>query len=141
MHSGSVGKNSRVGATAMTKSRERKIRLRRAYEPAEKGDGRRVLVDRLWPRGVAKESLAVDEWNKLVAPSTSLRKWFGHDPAKWEEFRRLYLEELQTPEARAELLRLAKAAHEHPLTLVFAAKDESHTHALVLRDAILKAKG
>jgi uncharacterized protein YeaO (DUF488 family) len=113
--------------------------LRRAYDEAAASDGRRVLVDRLWPRGVAKKRLAVDEWAKSIAPSTELRKWYHHDPERWEEFRERYLEELSSPVAKAELRRLAEAATAGPVTLVYAARDEEHTHALVLRDAIIRA--
>jgi uncharacterized protein YeaO (DUF488 family) len=110
------------------------IRLRRAYEPASPEDGVRVLVDRLWPRGLAKSEAAIDRWLKEVAPSSELRRWFGHDPTKWEEFRRRYAAELS---GHAELVNeLRKAAQGGPLTLVYSARDEQHNQAVVLRDEL-----
>ena len=111
------------------------IKMKRAYEVPEKSDGFRVLVDRLWPRGVSKEKAAVDLWLKDVAPSNELRKWFGHDPAKWPEFGRKYAAELKdNPEAVNTLRGLAK---EHKtLTLVYAAKDEEHNEAAYLKGVL-----
>lgn len=104
--------------------------MKRAYEPASDTDGLRILVDRLWPRGLGKEAAKVDVWLKDVAPSAALRTWFGHDPAKWDEFRARYEAELrERPDAVAELRRLSS---EGVATLVYAAKDSAHTHALVL---------
>ena len=95
----------------------------------------RVLVDRLWPRGVSKEDAALDQWMKEIAPSTELRKWFGHDPARWEEFRNRYGAELHQ---NAELLgQLRSLARQGPLTLIYSANDEVHNDAIVLRDVIL----
>lgn len=108
------------------------IRLKRAYEPPAEGDGLRILVDRLWPRGISKEKLQLDGWEKALAPSTALRKWFDHDPDKWKEFRRLYLEELQAHGAEA--TNLFSRAGQAQLTLVYAAKDPQHNHALVLKE-------
>jgi uncharacterized protein YeaO (DUF488 family) len=109
--------------------------LRRAYEPARPDDGRRVLVDRLWPRGVSKAEAKLDDWLKDIAPSAGLRKWFGHEPARWDEFRRRYREELKQ---HGPLLReLRRQARNGPLTLVYAAKDEAHNEAVVLRNVIL----
>jgi uncharacterized protein YeaO (DUF488 family) len=106
------------------------LRLKRAYEPNAPGDGRRVLVDRLWPRGVSKERLAVDEWIKEVAPTTELRRWFGHDPARWLTFQRRYKGEL---EAHADLVDLlARQALRGRVTLIFSARDQSHNDAVVL---------
>jgi uncharacterized protein YeaO (DUF488 family) len=106
------------------------LRLKRAYEPRTSGDGRRVLVDRLWPRGVSKERLAIDEWMKELAPSAALRRWFAHDPAKWLTFQRRYKREL---EAHDDLIdALAKCALEGRVTLIFSARDESHNDAVVL---------
>jgi len=106
------------------------LRLKRAYEPQSRGDGRRVLVDRLWPRGVSKERLAIDDWMKELAPSAGLRRWFAHDPAKWVEFQRLYKLEL---EARMDLVdRLAGYALGGRVTLLFAARDQIHNDAVVL---------
>lgn len=116
-----------------------RIRLKRAYEPAAPDDGTRVLVDRLWPRGVSKVDAALDRWAKELAPSTELRQWFGHDPARWEEFRRRYAEELhQHPEQLEELRALARHGL---LTLVYGAHDEAHNDAVVLREVLLKEAG
>lgn len=113
------------------------VRLKRAYETAESSDGMRVLVDRLWPRGVSKDAAAVDLWLKDVAPSTELRKWFGHDPARWPEFQRRYGEEVRKhPEAFEQLRDLACKQR---VTLVYAAKDEEHNDAVVLRSLLLGA--
>ena len=108
------------------------IQLKRAYEPPEKHDGARLLVERLWPRGLTKEKAAIDEWFKDVAPSQELRKWYGHDPEKWEAFRHRYLDELRgNPEALDRLRERLKAG---TVTFVFAAKDEQHNSALVLKE-------
>ncbi|MGB3273513.1 MAG: DUF488 domain-containing protein [Xanthobacteraceae bacterium] len=112
-----------------------RIRIKRAYEAPAAGDGVRVLVDRLWPRGVKREAASIDHWLKELAPSADLRKWFGHDPERWAEFQTRYRAELKAnPEAVAELRALAKSAK--TLTLVFAAKDEAHNNAVVLRDLL-----
>ncbi len=112
------------------------IKLKRAYEAPARDDGRRVLVDRVWPRGIRKEAAAVDLWLKDVAPSTELRKWFGHDPERWTEFRRRYRAELaKHPEALAELRRLAQSG---TLTLVYGARDPLHNQAVVLRELLLE---
>ena len=110
-----------------------KLTIKRVYLPPAADDGQRVLVDRLWPRGVSKREAAIDVWLKDVAPSAGLRKWFGHDPAKWEEFRKRYLAELANNEAVAELRALAKAG---PLTLVYGAHDEEHNQARVLLELL-----
>lgn len=110
------------------------IHLKRAYESPSSADGVRILVDRLWPRGVSKERAAIDQWMKDVAPSTELRRWFGHDPKRWNEFRRRYRTELSHHE---ELLNELRAlARKGPLTLVYAARDEVHNEAIVLRDIL-----
>jgi uncharacterized protein YeaO (DUF488 family) len=115
-----------------------RIRIKRAYEPPAAADGTRVLVDRLWPRGLTKASAAISLWRKDVAPTAALRRWFGHDPARWDEFRRRYETELRAKtESLAELKQLAKSA---PLTLIYAARDPAHNHALVLRDVILRRR-
>jgi uncharacterized protein YeaO (DUF488 family) len=111
------------------------VRLKRAYEPVEAGDGTRVLVDRLWPRGVSKADAALDEWMKDIAPSTELRKWFGHDPARWVEFCRRYREELH--DKRKLLRHLRSLARNGPVTLVYSAHDEAHNDAVVLKDVLL----
>jgi len=111
------------------------LRLKRAYEPAGPGDGKRILVDRLWPRGVSKGEAALDDWMKEVAPSTELRKWFGHDPGRWPEFQRRYRAELrQQGEA---LDRIRALAGKHVVTLVYGARDEEHNDAVVLRQVLL----
>jgi uncharacterized protein YeaO (DUF488 family) len=110
------------------------IRLKRAYERPAKGDGLRLLVERLWPRGLTKEKAAVDEWFKDVAPSPGLRTWFGHDPAKWPEFRRRYGRELRGNLGEVERLRARIATARGPVTFVFAAKDEEHNAAVALKD-------
>ena len=111
------------------------IRLKRSYEPPGSGDGTRVLVDRLWPRGVSKARADLDQWMKEIAPSTGLRKWFAHDPARWDEFRRRYAEELHR---NADLLTQLRAlAREGTVTLVYSAHDEVHNDAVVLRDVLL----
>ena len=108
------------------------VRIKRAYRAARRSDGLRILVDGLWPRGLSRERLRLDGWCKEIAPSAGLRRWFGHDPARWAEFRRCYSEELA--ERRGELDRLRRQAEEGTLTLVYAAKDEEHNNAVVLRD-------
>jgi uncharacterized protein YeaO (DUF488 family) len=112
-----------------------RVRLKRAYEAPSAEDGTRILVDRLWPRGVRKADAAVDEWMKDIAPSTELRQWFGHDPEKWEEFCRRYRAELA--QHGTELDRLREMAQGGVLTLVYAAHDETHNDAVVLRDVLL----
>ncbi|MFA5700391.1 MAG: DUF488 domain-containing protein [Desulfuromonas sp.] len=107
------------------------IQTKRAYESPAPEDGYRVLVDRLWPRGVSKQKLALDEWNKEIAPSTELRKWFDHDPQKWEQFRERYLAELKESQLGKELL---KGVKQKRLTLVYGARDTEHNQALVLKE-------
>lgn len=115
----------------------RNIRLKRAYEPASPEDGVRVLVDRLWPRGLRKEDAAVAHWMKDIAPSSALRQWFGHDPERWPEFRRRYTSELRHHEKELEELR--ELARHGQVTLLFGARDEAHNDAVVLRDVLLKS--
>ena len=111
------------------------VRLKRAYDEPDPKDGRRLLVDRLWPRGVSKVDAAIDEWVKEIAPSTALRKWFGHDPARWGEFRERYAKEIHDhPDL---LARLRELARDGPVTLVYSARDEIHNDAVVLRQVIL----
>ena len=108
------------------------IELKRAYDQAAESDGYRVLVDRIWPRGVAKGDLQVDAWLKDLAPSAGLRKWFGHDPAKWDEFKRRYAGELeQRSDALEQLVERARAGR---VTLVFSAKDTEHNNAVALKE-------
>lgn len=109
--------------------------IKRAYEAPSPQDGTRVLVDRMWPRGLKKTDASIAQWMKEIAPSTQLRKWFGHDPRKWEEFQRRYKVEL---EAKDELLgELKELAKNGPVTLVYSAHDEAHNQAVVLRDKLL----
>jgi uncharacterized protein YeaO (DUF488 family) len=110
----------------------RGLKLKRAYEPAEAADGARFLVERLWPRGLSKEKASLDGWLKEAAPSAELRKWYGHDPAKWREFRRRYLAELAR--GREALAPLREAARKGPVTLVFAARDPQLSSARILKD-------
>jgi uncharacterized protein YeaO (DUF488 family) len=113
------------------------IRLKRAYDAPAAGDGFRILVDRLWPRGVSKASAHIDLWLKDVAPSTELRQWFGHDPAKWAEFQARYRSELAGhPEAIQAIL---EHAHEGTVTLVFGARDVEHNDAVVLKPYLEQA--
>ena len=112
------------------------IQLKRAYAPVEENDGCRVLVDRLWPRGVGKQELNHDYWLKELAPSNKLRKWFDHDPTKFEEFRNRYKEELNENDHLEELLSLCE--QEQKVTLLFAAKDRDHNNAVVLRELLNK---
>jgi uncharacterized protein YeaO (DUF488 family) len=112
--------------------------LKRVYEPAGDADGMRVLVDRLWPRGLDKQHAAIDEWLKDVAPSAELRKWFGHDPQRWTEFRRRYLAELAENDATGHLRELVR---KHHVTLVYGARDIEHNQAVVLRDFLLGKAG
>jgi uncharacterized protein YeaO (DUF488 family) len=106
------------------------IRIKRVYEEPDAGDGTRILVDRLWPRGLTKEKAKVDLWLKDVAPSTELRRWFAHDPAKWTEFRTRYLEELKGDKEQLSLLR--QEAAKGTVTLVYGARDQQHNEAVVL---------
>lgn len=112
------------------------VGIKRIYEPAVKGDGYRILVDRLWPRGVSKVAARIDLWMRDIAPSTTLRRWFNHDPARWEEFRRRYQAELQ--EKTALLATITEQAKTSPVTLVYSAKDEQHNQAVALQGFLLK---
>jgi uncharacterized protein YeaO (DUF488 family) len=111
-----------------------RVSLRRVYDAPAAGDGHRVLVDRLWPRGLAKTAAAVDEWMKAVAPSDELRRWYGHEPRKFEAFRHRYEQELQAPERTEALDRLRRLARPGPLTLLTATRDIEHSQAAVLAD-------
>lgn len=112
------------------------VKLKRAYEAPAAEDGIRILIDRLWPRGISKKKAALDQWMQDIAPSAELRKWFGHDPARWDEFRRRYAEEVHQ---NAELLdRLRSLARRGPVTLVYSAHDEVHNDAVVLRNLLLE---
>jgi uncharacterized protein YeaO (DUF488 family) len=115
------------------------VRIRRAYEEPATSDGYRVLVDRLWPRGVKRESLRLDLWAKDLAPSPTLRRWFGHDPARFREFAVRYHAELRADPARELLAELALRAAAGTVTLVYGARDEEHNGAVVLRDVLADA--
>ena len=114
------------------------LRLKRAYEPAEPADGTRILVDRLWPPGVSRDRADLNEWMKDIAPSTELREWFGHDPARWPEFQRRYRAELLAHQD--ELDKIRALATKGPVTLVYSARDQDHNDAVVLRDVLLGQK-
>jgi len=107
------------------------VKIKRAYEPPEKADGFRILVDRLWPRGIKKEELQYNVWLKDIAPTAELRKWFGHKPEKWEGFKERYMNELKRSAAKEELINLCKQ-HKR-ITLVYSAKDEEHNQAAVIK--------
>jgi uncharacterized protein YeaO (DUF488 family) len=111
------------------------IRIKRVYEEPDASDGMRILVDRLWPRGLTKEKAKVDLWLKDVAPSTELRKWFAHDPARWAEFRTRYLEELKGDKEQISLLR--QEAAKGTVTLVYGARDQQHNEAVVLQKLLV----
>jgi uncharacterized protein YeaO (DUF488 family) len=110
------------------------VRLKRVYEPAKHSDGYRVLIDRLWPRGVSHERAALDAWEPELAPSTELRTWFGHDPDRFEEFRQRYADELRWQRPR--LTELRRQARDGTLTLVFSARDTEHNDAVVLAEVV-----
>ena len=117
------------------------IRTRRVYEKPEPDDGTRVLVDRIWPRGLRKDAAALDEWAKDVAPSTELREWYGHDPAKFDEFRRRYLDELSGSAQRKELGRLRALAAARPVTLLTATREVEISQAAVLAQVLRQDVG
>jgi uncharacterized protein YeaO (DUF488 family) len=110
------------------------IRLKRAHEPATPADGHRVLIDRLWPRGISRERARLDGWEKELSPSTKLRQWFGHEPRRFNEFRRRYIEELRSQRPRLTALR--RRARDGTLTLVYSAHDTEHNDAVVLAEVL-----
>lgn len=112
------------------------IKVSRAYDPPLPDDGWRVLADRVWPRGRSRDELALDEWLRDVAPSDELRRWFGHDPGRWDEFRRRYRAELATPECAPLVEHLVERARGGTLTLVFGARDTEHNQAVALAEVI-----
>jgi uncharacterized protein YeaO (DUF488 family) len=114
------------------------IRLKRVYDKPAKADGRRVLIDRIWPRGLTKEEAQIDDWLKEMAPSTRLRKWFGHDPARWKEFKKRYAAELDR--RREQVEQLAQWGRKRTLTLLFGAKDIEHNNAVALKEYIEKLR-
>ena len=114
------------------------IQLKRAYDSPSKSDGKRILVDRLWPRGLTKPKARIDLWLKEIAPSTELRKWFHHEDADWKEFQRRYLAELKSHRAEVELLR--KEAREAPVTLVFSSRNRNQNHAVILKQSLERGR-
>jgi uncharacterized protein YeaO (DUF488 family) len=112
------------------------VKIKRVYETPDANDGKRILVDRLWPRGLTKEKADVDLWLKDIAPTTDLRKWFSHDPAKWEEFKKRYFDELKNNKEPVSLLK--NEIKKGPVTLIYGAKDEVHNEALVLKNMLNK---
>jgi uncharacterized protein YeaO (DUF488 family) len=124
--------------TKRTKVLASNVRLKRAYEAPAASDGTRILIDRLWPRGISKQRADIDHWMKNIAPSTQLRKWFAHDPARWNEFRRRYAKEVRQNGDLIDQLR--SLAQQGPITLVYAARDEKHNDAVELRELILGSR-
>ncbi|MGH3019706.1 MAG: DUF488 domain-containing protein [Gaiellaceae bacterium] len=114
------------------------LRLKRAYEPAVAADGERILIDRIWPRGITRADARLDEWARELAPSTELRRWFGHDPTRFEEFRRRYIEELAPQQEK--LRELRRRARKETLTLVYAARDTEHNDAVVLAEILRRGR-
>ena len=112
------------------------LRVKRVYDKKEASDGKRILVDRLWPRGLRTEDAAIDEWLKEISPSDELRQWFNHDPKKWDEFRHRYRKELSSPEKREILERIAKQAAHSDITLVYGARETQYNNAHVLEELI-----
>lgn len=129
-----------MGAILVTSKMPAKhIMLKRVYEKPAPSDGTRVLVDRLWPRGVKKSEAAIDYWCKDLSPSTGLRKWFGHDPERWPEFKRRFRSEVDERQDQLDMIRnLAKVG---PITLIYSARDEVHNDAVVLREVLLEEAG
>lgn len=113
-----------------------RIWLRRAYDRPTRNDGVRILVDRVWPRGVSKEDLRIEAWERDLAPSTELRRWFGHDPHRWAEFRHRYRTELDSDDVTEDLDRLVERIRSGRITLVYGAKDTEHNQAVVLREVL-----
>lgn len=126
---------SRRGAS--TRGVARVLKVKRVYDPPSEEDGYRILVDRVWPRGMTKEKAHVDAWRKELGPSDALRTWFGHDPDRWDEFRRRYREELHTTGRWADLMEIAERAQEEEVTLVFSARDTAHNQAVALKEMAL----
>lgn len=119
----------------------KKIYLKRIYDEASAADGYRVLVDRIWPRGVSKEKAQLDEWMKEIAPSNDLRKWFGHDPERFQEFKQRYISEIQNSAERQKCLhKLKEHCKNENITLLYAAKDEVHNQASILKDLLLSSE-
>lgn len=112
------------------------IRTKRAYVPPDPGDGERILVDRLWPRGLSKSRARIDRWMKDLGPSTELRTWFHHDATRWEEFQRRYRHELASPDKRRMLVEIARESEKEPVTLVYGSRDTEHNNAKVILDEL-----
>jgi uncharacterized protein YeaO (DUF488 family) len=112
------------------------VAIKRAYEPPSRDDGTRILVDRIWPRGLNKEELRVEKWMRELGPSTELRHFFGHHPKRWEEFRKRYRAELKHPQASVLLDELLEVARRGKLTLIYSARDEQHNQAVVLKEVL-----
>ena len=110
-----------------------RVRIKRVYEPTARGDGARILVDRLWPRGISKDRAHIDEWRKELAPSTALRQYYGHRPERFQEFTRRYQAELRDPDAASALAELTALAARRPVTLLTASRDLAHSEAAVLQ--------
>ena len=121
-----------MGTSATAIGHEMKIKIKRVHEKPDKEEGMRILVDRLWPLGLTKEKVSVDLWLKVIVPSTELRKWFGHDPDKWKEFKKRYHQELKENKEQVSLLK--EQIKKGIVTLVYGAKDEVHNEALVLKE-------
>ena len=117
------------------------IRIKRVYTPPDRADGARILVDRVWPRGLKKTAARIDEWRWDLAPTAALRKWFRHDPKKWDDFQRRYRQELKTRGKLDALQELAKRARREQITLLFGARDEEHNNAIVLRELLGEVLG
>ncbi len=117
------------------------LKIKRVYDKREADDGLRILVDRLWPRGISKADEAVDEWMKDLAPSHELRRWFGHEPERWSDFKRKYAEELASIDKTKLLQKIAKSAEHGNVTLVYSARDTERNNAVVLQEVILKIAG
>ena len=115
------------------------IRIKRMYDPPAAEDGIRILVDRLWPRGIKREAAQIEEWMKEIAPSDALRRWFAHRTGRWEEFSHRYRQELSQPPRQECLARLIALAKSDTVTLLFSARDPDHNQAVVLREVILEA--
>lgn len=115
-----------------------KVDIRRVYDAPEGDEGLRVLVDRLWPRGVRKDELQYDLWEKDIAPTPALRKWFGHSPERWEEFHDKYRKELAQPQVQERLKAIVKEAGKRKITLLYGARDPDHNHVLILAQTLRK---
>ena len=112
------------------------LKVKRVYEKKDGSDGRRIYVDRLWPRGLSKREAEIDEWMKDLSPSADLRKWFGHEPAKFEEFKRRYRKELEAAESKARLRQIATMSEREDVTLLYSARDTEHNNAVVLAELV-----